>query len=190
MATIDELSTIVAQLVEANENLQQSVKKLLRQRKLDFRIPQLATGFDIEDVIFPPTVRVTNGAQIISNNITTTFTFDTETWDTDGMHSTASNTSRLTVKTTGKYRYSAHIRWDAHGTGVRAIRILLNNATVINQIVTNDTPNDAVDMQITGTYELSIGSYIELQGFQNSGGNLATETASGGSEFSMEWISS
>ncbi|KKM16881.1 hypothetical protein LCGC14_1681350 [marine sediment metagenome] len=142
----------------------------------------------VSELTHTPTVRVTNGAQNMTNNTLVTMTFSTETWDTDDMHSTASNTSRLTAKTAGKYRYNAHVRFASHGTGRRALRVTFNGTTIVSQITVNDTPNDAVDMEITGVYAFTVGDYIELAGFQNAGVDIQTETTTGGSEFAMEWF--
>ncbi|KKN04595.1 hypothetical protein LCGC14_1095790 [marine sediment metagenome] len=188
MATIDELTEVVTQLVDENKKLRQSMLKLTRRRQKDPRISLLTTSFDIEDAVFPPTVRVTNGAQAILHDTLTVLTFSTETWDTDNMHSTSTNTGRLVATTAGKYRYSAHVRIDAHGTGFRILRIRANGSTVYQQIIVNDTPNDAVDMEITGAIELAATEYIELQFYQNSTITRNTETTSGGTSFCMEWI--
>ena len=48
--------------------------------------------------------RVHNSANIsVSDSTWTSMTFDSERYDTDSIHSTASNTSRLTCVTAGKY---------------------------------------------------------------------------------------
>lgn len=49
----------------------------------------------------------------IANNSTTQLTFDSERWDTDGMHSTSTNTGRLTCVTSGLYLVFANVQWVA-----------------------------------------------------------------------------
>ena len=59
-----------------------------------------------------------NSAAInISQNTATRLTFDSETADTDGMHSTSTNTGRITVGETGVFMFSAHVSWNATLTG-------------------------------------------------------------------------
>ena len=64
-------------------------------------------------------VRVTNSLAIsISNNTITLLTFDTEDYDTNSMHSTATNPGRLTCKTAGKFHIGAQCLFGTNGTGV------------------------------------------------------------------------
>ena len=52
----------------------------------------------------PPMCRVYNSANISVNDATVTaLTFDSERFDTDTMHSTSSNTGRITATSAGKY---------------------------------------------------------------------------------------
>jgi hypothetical protein len=63
----------------------------------------------ITDAHLMPAARVRNSAAIsIPNNVATVLTYDTERFDTVGgssgaMHSTSSNTGRLTAQSAGKY---------------------------------------------------------------------------------------
>lgn len=102
-----------------------------------------------------PAARVYNDADFDPTPSTwTTVTFNTERYDTDAMHSTVSNTSRLTIPggCPGYYNIGACIEF-ATGIGANAssdvgVRILLNGATVIAQ-----------DMRVSyraGTYNLAI----------------------------------
>lgn len=59
-------------------------------------------------------VRATaSGNQTISANTDTTVTWDTEAYDTDGFHSTASNTERITIPSGmgGYYWVTVTVRW-------------------------------------------------------------------------------
>ena len=133
-------------------------------------------------------VRVTNGAQTLTTSTATTMTFDTETWDYNSMHSTVSNQGRLTATRAGKYRFSAHIRYDGNDTGRRMMRIVKNGTGVYHQLTQTSTQSDATDMEINGLIDMAATDYIELVCFQDSGGDLATETTTGGSFFEMTML--
>ena len=57
--------------------------------------------------------------------------FDTELWDTDGMHSTVSNSSLVTIRTAGTYIITANVGFStALGSGKNSIRILANSSVI------------------------------------------------------------
>ena len=106
----------------------------------------------------------------------TTLTFDSEKWDTDDMHSTTENTSRLTAQTAGKYFIFGHITWQ-ETTGGGELRILLNGATVLASqsapaFSGADNPEGGASgpsLSVITHYELNLSDYVELQAFQRSG---------------------
>src|SRR5512139_267514 len=76
--------------------------------------------------------RVYNNAAInIANDTVTALTFNSERFDTNGIHSTALNTGRLTCQTAGTYVITAHAAFAANATNRRQITIRLNGATII-----------------------------------------------------------
>jgi len=111
--------------------------------------------------------RVFNSMDITIPHVTDTIlTFDSERWDTDGIHDTAANTSRLTAQTAGKYYIFAHIEWDG-GAGTLNLRILLNDTTVIAENFVQSLR--FFSMSIGTHYEFNAGDYVEVQVRQNSG---------------------
>jgi len=132
-----------------------------------------------------------SGALTITNNTLTALTFDSERFDTDTIHSTASNTSRLTATTAGKYAISGHIEWAANATGHRLIAIRLNGTTSLASIRRNAISGGAATEQqsIATIYELAVNDYVELHVLQTSGGNLNVNAAGNYSpEFSMHRV--
>jgi len=96
----------------------------------------------------------------------TSLTFDTETSDTDAMHSTVSNTSRLTVPTGGDGWYI----FGFYGSAARAgnsgtwrARILLNATTTITQNQQDEASGVQEMIQLAGAYPLVATNYIEVQ---------------------------
>ena len=103
-------------------------------------------------------------------------TLDSERWDTDTIHSTSSNTSRLTATTAGKYQITGHAEFASNGTaGRRRIEILLNGTTVLASqdcVLNTATPTDAVRCSITTHYDLAATDYVELRANQTASATL------------------
>ena len=114
--------------------------------------------------------------QTISNTTQTTLNWNTETFDTDGFHSTSSNTSRMTIPSgkAGYYRVDAILGWSPDNTsGHRVLYIFKNADATAYQYFTNTGANYAMDI-ITTVINLSVGDYLELKCYQASGGDLDT----------------
>jgi len=114
-----------------------------------------------------------NVAQTLANATLTTLAFNSERFDTDGMHDNVTNNSRLTCKTAGKYQITGQVRFAANATGVRAAYIRLNGVTYI--AVSGRPSASAVninDIVVTTLYDLAINDYVEILVYQNSGATL------------------
>lgn len=111
--------------------------------------------------------------QSINNATLTDLTFDSETYDTDNIHSTVTNNNRLTCQTPGIYHIWGATTWAQNGTGERVMHIFLNGTTTIaSNIVTVVAAAFAPTTEINTIYQLNAGDYVTLQVFQNSGGAL------------------
>lgn len=119
---------------------------------------------------------VYNSANISVAHATIQFlTFDSERFDTDGIHSTSSNTSRLTCTKAGKYLIEAAIEYAANATGIRGIGLRLNgdNAQIIHlQKNPNCGAGESSGVFSSRTYQLVVGDYVEVVAYQTSGGAL------------------
>jgi hypothetical protein len=119
-----------------------------------------------------------NTSQTLANNTFTAFTFNTEITDSDGFHSTVTNTSRITIPTGkgGKYLiYGVIGTIQSNATGLRFLRLYVNGAFADpQQRLTVDTEG-RVSLTLTEIRSLSAADYIELFGMQDSGGNLNFE---------------
>lgn len=135
--------------------------------------------------------RVYNSANIsIPNNSFTALTFDSERFDTDSIHSTVVNTSRLTIQTAGKYIIVGQVRFAAAAGGRRQIRIFLNGATIISSVEPNVVADGTANPKLIATtiYDLAVGEYVELEAFQDSGGAINVLTSANFSPEFMIWI--
>jgi hypothetical protein len=122
----------------------------------------------------PPLCRANQtGNTSIANNTTTAMPFNAENYDTDGMHSTTSNTTRLTVVTAGVYALTAQVTWDINNTGIRVINLRLNGATNIAFCSqTNNGASNFTEMTVSTQYSLAAADYVEATVYQNAGGPL------------------
>lgn len=140
-----------------------------------FTASTVLTAAELNDAFSPPRCRLTNSATISAPNGASTLTFDTETHDTGGMHSTSSNTSRITIPTggSGMYLIGAGVEFAANATGTRDLNLRINGTTVIaTSRATAASGTSATRLMTNTIYPLNAGDYIEAQINQSSGGNL------------------
>ena len=106
--------------------------------------------------------------QTISNNLTTTITWDVEEYDTDNMHTGSSGT--ITIKTAGKYQITAQTRWESNGTNTRFIAIMKNGSERIASVRDRAIGNSEGNISFVGDFE--VNDTIVLQVYQDSGSSL------------------
>ena len=132
-------------------------------------------------------VRATNsGNQTLSTGIGTVLTWDTETFDTNNIHSTVTNNSRHTAQRAGYYRIEGLARWGTESaTGVTEVFVKLNGATTIYGY---DMPANLgnIGQPVSFIYYLNLNDYVEMIGQQSSGGNKTVTSLY--SFFSIELI--
>lgn len=126
--------------------------------------------------------------QSISNNTITAITFDSESYDSSGIHDTVTNNSRLTVPSGySKVRLLARIDFDSGSTtaATRTAFISKNGGTFVGQ------PNiNLLDQFFSATIESAVvnvtaGDYFVLGVTQSSGGSIDVGTDTW---FAMELI--
>lgn len=118
-----------------------------------------------------------SSGQTLSNNTHTAITFSAEAIDTNGFHSTSSNTSRITIPAgyAGKYYIYGNVTYDSNSSGRRTTNIYKNGASVTNgQGGTRNTfgQTDLQTQQVANILDLAVGDYVELFAYQNTGGSL------------------
>jgi hypothetical protein len=114
--------------------------------------------------IQPATRVYHNATQTSTTAAWTTLAFNSERFDTNGMHDTVTNNSRLTVPTggAGLYLTGATIFISSGTAPLMGLRLLLNGATVITEIENIDVAAAAA-LSISTLYALSVSDYIEIQ---------------------------
>lgn len=145
-----------------------------------------ATSLGLKMALLQGTVLAFSGASVHNNNVgasvanaaSTALTYSTETIDTDGYHSTSSNTSRLTIPQTGYYQVTAAAEFGANGTGIRQVAIVKNGTSTLGagrqQAVTSGGLNTLVEC--SRLLYLTAGDYLEAHVYQDSGGSLNVTT--------------
>jgi len=131
-----------------------------------------------------------SAAQTIANNTDVALTFDSEFFDTDSFHSTATNTSRLTIPSGkgGKYLLSGAVSWNGSASGtIRAIKIF-KNGSILNQISQTDSTADGAILPASCVYSLVATDYLEIYVRQNTGGNLDAQGGTQQTGFQLSYL--
>lgn len=133
-----------------------------------------------------------NAQQTIPNNTDTYLTYNSETYDTDGYHSTSSNTGRLTIPTgkDGYYYVSSIVRWNNNTTGLRTMQITQgaaqNAVTVIE--ATPGGANAYIGYHAATIRYATAGDYFECKVNQTSGGDLNVRANSAECGFTIQYL--
>lgn len=117
----------------------------------------------------------------------------TAPWNASGTdnwsgHSSSTNNTRYTIQVAGLYMMSAALCWQGNATGVRINELFKNGAML---------PGSEMYLGASGTnnvtvvnppyfVQCAVGDYLEVNGYQNSGGNLQTVTTS--CYFTVEFV--
>lgn len=117
--------------------------------------------------------RIYNSAvQAIVTATNTKITFDTVRRDDGGLADLAND--RLVAQVAGWYVISAGFGFAANATGNRGGELMVNGTIEIAQQFYEAPAVGVAVMSITAVYYLAATDYVELFGFQTSGGNLNT----------------
>jgi len=120
------------------------------------------------------------GTQSLTNNTETAVTFDSEEYDTDGIHSTSSNTERFTIPAgkDGKWRLGALVVFAGNATGQRTAywkktvsgpttTYLRGGRNTLVMASSVDFP-----LYVETDVVLAAGDFVFVTAYQNSGGSL------------------
>lgn len=131
-----------------------------------------------------------SSAQSISSATFASITLDQETIDSDGGHSTSTNPSRYVIQVPGTYFIIGEACFPSNGTGNRGSRIQVNAANVQGAAAMIPTAGgNACGAPCGALVALNAGDFVEVQGFQSSGGALNTATATDlSSSLKVLWV--
>jgi len=113
--------------------------------------------------------------QSIGTGAWVTIVFDAQRWDDpdDDQWEGVTNPSRLTCRYAGPYVIFAGVLWHANATGRRHITFWLNGTVYIAEVSEMGLIAEVLLQSLTTTYKLSVGDYLELRVFQDTGANLS-----------------
>lgn len=150
---------------------------------------------NVRDAVnFLISVPIFEGRQTVAQSIPNVGTgasilMDTEDVDNDGGHSTITNTSRYTAQTAGRWQASGSVSYASNATGTRESNLLVNGTLTYSSkynAVNGDTSRFPTR---TVTHFLNAGDFMEVAGWQNTGGALNTAvTLYEQATFSMRWV--
>jgi hypothetical protein len=141
-------------------------------------------------LLAPPLVDLSqNVAQSLPNNSLTAVAWDTEGYDSDGTHSTVTNTTRITFITPGWYQYDGAITFDANTTGYR-LAAAYKNAVTYKTGGRLPPSSSQTSIPVSGSMSVVAGDYLEIYALQSSGGALNTFTSNNFRSFcTVRWVS-
>lgn len=139
----------------------------------------------IADLIGGPAVSVyTSSGFSLPNNTVTPITFDSEILDTDTMHDTSSNTTRITIRTPGLYLFIGRVVFSISGAGRRLAALAKNGTPITVQESPPFSGSVAAQAAVVTLLKLAVNDYIELDAFQSSGSAMTLASgATAGCEF-------
>jgi hypothetical protein len=120
-----------------------------------------------------------NATQSIATGTDTVVTFNSEFFDTDGFHSTSSNTGRITIPSGkgGKYLFIASGLWVSLASG-KEFRFYKNGNQLLSYGLTS--ASGVAGSSIVAIIDLVATDYIEFRVVQGSGGNADLYKSGGG----------
>jgi len=124
-------------------------------------------------------------AQSIPNATPTAILLDATDVDRDGGHST--NTSWYIANTAGWYQASAVVAFISNATGARFAWLQVNGATRKAEAAGPPSSGFETAQNVTDTFFLNVGDYVEAYAYQSSGGALNTFIGLTTSRMTIAW---
>lgn len=139
---------------------------------------ELSNYANFSFVLNPPSfVGYQATTQSFGANAWNSLTLDAETYDNYNGHSNSVNNSRYTCQVPGWYTCQGVYTPSGNASGFRAVRLTKNGNPVLGSAKYSEQPDGSGMGIITPTkdIQLAVGDYVEVQGWQNSGGSLPTD---------------
>jgi hypothetical protein len=135
--------------------------------------------------------------QTLLSGVTTPIAFDAEVFDTDGMHDNAVDNTRFYAKAPGIYHVSGALIFAAPGTGSpptgtqREVQVRKNGATVVDDVGLPPFGGTSwTTVPFSTDVQLAAGDYIEILGWQDSGGALALRGSNAKTHLAIHLVAS
>jgi hypothetical protein len=115
---------------------------------------------------------------------TTPMALDSENVDSEGGHSTTTNTSRYVCQVAGWYWISSAVTFGVNSTGSRAVAVMVNGGAKI-ATVTGAPPANSWNGIAGDMLYLNVNDYVETGAWQNSGVAMSPTAVS----LTLFWVS-
>jgi len=129
---------------------------------------------NLEFLVDPPFCSVFNSAAVsLADNTATAMLANSENFDNDAMHSTVSNTSRITIQTTGRYQFIGSVNFAGDADGVRQVAFRIDGTTTIppsSQV--GGTATGSIGLTLVANIALTAGQYVECIARHTAGNAL------------------
>ena len=153
-----------------------------------------SVGAAISFLLNPPHCKVyqSGGGVSQATGVWLLVAFDLESFDTDGMHDTTTNNSRLTFNTAGQYRILGSVAISTNASGGRALHLRKNaggNVSNGTSLAYRELgPPSSLSTIFDIDYEdyFAAGDYVELFAYQSSGSSLTIGGTS--TFFQARWV--
>jgi hypothetical protein len=136
-----------------------------------------------------PRCRVYNSAnQTLTTATEASITWDSEQFDDGGLHSTSSNTERLTAPVAGTYMIILNVNFAGNLDGHRFAAITYNGTAnvIAKSYAEPDTASTSDEaLNVVALFKLAASDYVVARAYQNTGGNLDVTGGQYQSNFSM-----
>lgn len=127
----------------------------------------------------------------IANSTATQLTFDSEFFDTNGFHSTSTNTGRITIPSgyAGKYLINIATRWAADSSaGNRQVNLYKNGSSLIDYLEGFGSGAGLTYIARSAIVDLAVGDYISIYVTQNSGTTVGLYMRSYEQPVTIQWL--
>ena len=138
------------------------------------------------------TVRVTKAvSQSIATGSPSYVSWDTTVFDPDNLHSSVTNTTRLTAATAGKYLVGSTIVWAEIQNHMILIALQKNGAYITGHEQNTPTAGSQLhnSISVTTLIDLDVGDYVEVVVEQRSGSAVSLINVSPTNSFWMTYVS-
>lgn len=140
-----------------------------------------------------PVARVYNNAAIALSVAATwtALTFNSERYDFDALHSTVTNTGRLTIPSgcNGVYLIGCNVEITATGGRTTGVRLVVNGSIIVagQTHQSAGTPTQPVAFNLNTLVPLNVGDYVEVQAYCDDTSGSVTVSGQMSPEFFIAW---
>ena len=113
-----------------------------------------------------------DAAESIPNNSFTSLTFNQEVYDRGGLHSTVTNTNRITAQKAGTYLIQISCAFAANATGIRSVSIKGSGGQYLAQNTKTAASTGETSFAFSGIVGIAAADWLEIVVQQTSGGAL------------------